>query len=118
MWYSVLNIMATLKKKSHLGLGLVAGSIIGMAAGFFLQSKDGQKLLKDGQKKAEKLQAALMKELSKDTHLTKKRYEALVDKMMKYYMTGKQITKTEAPAIRSFLMKKWKSIETQLKKAT
>ncbi len=105
------------KKTSHLGLGLVAGSIIGLAAGFFLQSKDGQKLLKDGHKKAEKLQAQLMKELSKDGVLTKQRYEALVDKMMKYYLTGKQITKTEAPAIRSFLLKKWKHIETQLKNA-
>ena len=47
--------------------------------------------------------------------MTKKSYTALVDKIMAYYLTTKQITKKEVPQIRAFLMKKWKHVESQLK---
>jgi gas vesicle protein len=108
--------MTTTKKpSSHLGAGLLVGTLIGVAAGYFLQSKQGKQLLKDGHKKAEKLQATLAKELNKAGDLSKETYEKLVDKVMDYYTAGKEISKNEAPEIRAFLLKKWKNIEKHLK---
>ena len=101
-------------QKSHLGIGLLIGSAIGVATGYFLQSKKGKDLIKNGHKKAEKLQALLMKELESTGELTKAKYEKVVDKVMKVYAVGKEISAKEAPEIRGVLLKKWKNIEKHL----
>ena len=104
------------KKSSHLGLGLMVGTIIGVAAGLFVQSKKGKELLKDVEKKAAVLQTKLMKELKNAEHLTKDRYEDLVDKVTAYYVKTKDVTKKEVPQIKKLLMKKCTAIEKELKK--
>jgi gas vesicle protein len=105
----------TEKKSSHLGLGLMVGTIIGVAAGLFVQSKKGKELLKDAEKKAAVLQNKLMKELKNAENLTKDKYEEIVDKVTNYYVKTKDVTKKEVPEIKKLMMKKWSAIEKQLK---
>jgi gas vesicle protein len=105
----------TEKKSSHLGLGLMVGTIIGVAAGLFVQSKKGKDLLKDAEKKAAVLQTKLMKELKNAENLTKDKYEEIVDKVTAYYVKTKDVTKKEVPQIKKLMMKKWSAIEKQLK---
>ncbi len=102
------------QKKSHFGAGLLAGAMLGVAAGLFLQSKKGKQMTKEMQKKANKLQIKLMKELKEAKHLTKEKFEELVDKMMAYYVQTKEVAKTEIPAIRSYLVKSWSQIQKQI----
>lgn len=102
------------QKKSHFGAGLLAGAMLGVAAGLFLQSKKGKQMTKEMRQKANKLQIKLMKELKEAKHLTKEKYEELVDKMMDYYVQTKEVAKTEIPAIRSYLVKSWSQIQKQI----
>lgn len=104
-------------KKSHIGLGILVGSIIGVAAGLFIQSKKGKQMTKDLEKRAMKLQSKLMKELENAKDLTKEKYEGIVDNVVAYYVKSKEIAKKEAPEIRSFLVTKWKHIEQTMKNA-
>lgn len=113
-WYH----MATSSKRasSHLGAGIVIGSIIGAATGFFLQSRKGKELTKDAHKRLNVVQSKVLKKLSTVEKLSKAQYEDVVDDVLKYYQAGKEITKTEVPQVRKELMKRWKSIESHLKK--
>lgn len=105
----------TEKKSSHLGIGLAIGTIIGVAAGLFVQSKQGDKLLKEIDKKAAVLQVKLMKQLKGAKKLTKAKYEDLVDEATDYYLKTKDVTIKEVPVIKKYMMNKWKEIEKQLK---
>ena len=101
---------------SHVGIGLAAGAILGLAAGLFLQSRKGKELTRDAQKKAALLQAKVMKKLKKAEHLTKEKYEEVVEDVLAYYAKSKDLAQKELPQVRAFLMGKWKAIETELKK--
>ena len=103
------------KQSSHLKAGLVAGSILGLAAGLFIQSRQGKKLTKDAQKRAVQFQTQLMKKLHDVEHLTKEKYTDVVDHMLAYYMKTKEIAKNEVPEVRAYLLKKWKEIENEYK---
>lgn len=103
------------KKSSHLGAGLLAGAILGVAAGLFLQSKKGKDMTKDLMKRAEKLRAKLLKELAQVTDLTREKYEEVVDTVVEYYVKSKEIAKTEIPEIRKFLLMQWSQIEKTMK---
>lgn len=98
-------------------MGLVAGTILGVAAGLFLQSKKGKQATKDLMKKSASLQAKLMKEVGKAENLTKEKYEKIVDQIMAYYAASREVAKTEVPEIRAFLLSKWASINNQIKAA-
>lgn len=109
--------MSSVQKKStsHLGAGMVIGSVIGMAAGFFLQSRKGKELTKDAEKKVVQLQGKVMKKLQDVESLTKEKYTEVVDDVLAYYEKSQEIAKKELPAVRNMLMKKWKAIESKLK---
>lgn len=99
------------KKSSHLGAGIAAGAILGLAAGLFLQSKKGKELTKDARKKAMVLQKQVMKRLEKAGEMSKDVYEEIVDDVVKYYAKSKDLAAKEIPEVRAFLMSKWKEIE-------
>lgn len=105
------------KKSSHLGAGLLAGAILGIAAGLFINSPKGKKMTKDVEKKMQALQKQLMKKLKDAKGMSKEKYEELVDDMMDYYAKTKQLAKDEMPQVREYLLKKWKEIEKQMKSA-
>jgi gas vesicle protein len=100
---------------SHLGVGMLVGSIIGVAAGLFMQSKKGKEMRKDLVAETTKLQAKLMKELKNSEELTKETYEKLVDKVMDHFVLTKEIAKKDVPEVRAFFMKKWTTISAQFK---
>ena len=108
--------MAQQKSSSHLGAGLMAGAILGVAAGFFLQSRQGKALTKDAQKKATQLQMQVMKKLQDMEHLTKEKYIEVVDHVLAYYGKTKEVATKEVPEVRAYLIGRWKSIEAQYKK--
>ena len=103
------------KKSSHLGIGMMVGSMVGLAAGFFLQSRQGKQLTKDAEKKASQLQSKIMKKLQDVEVMSKEKYTEVVDEVLAYYEKSKDIAKTELPEVRANLMKKWRSIEAKLK---
>ncbi|MDP3793355.1 MAG: YtxH domain-containing protein [Candidatus Uhrbacteria bacterium] len=100
---------------SHLRAGLVAGAILGLAAGLFLQSRQGKKLTKDAQKKAVQLQAQVMKKLKGIENMSKAKYTEIVDHVLAYYTKTREIAKTEVPQVRSYLLARWKEIEREFK---
>jgi gas vesicle protein len=108
--------MSTKKSESHLGVGVLIGTIMGVATGLFLQSKSGKMLVKDAEKKGKKLQAQLLKELKDVTNLSQKKYVELVDRTMGYYLKSKEIAEQDMPQIRKFLISKWSEIEKHVKK--
>lgn len=108
----------TIKKpNSHLGAGLAAGAILGLAAGFFLQSRKGKVFVADAKKKSQLLQKQVMKMLTDAESLTKERYEDIVDKVMKHYTSTKEIASKEIPEVQKHLLSQWKTIESQLQQA-
>lgn len=108
--------MTTPKPSSHLRAGLAAGAILGLATGFFLQSRQGKALTKDAMKKAQLLQGQVMKKLAKTEHLTKEAYTDMVDHVLAYYGKTKEVAAKEVPQVRSYLLARWKEIESAYKK--
>lgn len=102
-------------QSSHLKAGIVIGSILGVAAGLFIQSRRGKQLTKDAGRRAVQLQAQLMKKLRNIGNLTKEKYTDIVEHMLAYYMKTKEIAKNEVPEVRAYLLKKWKEIEREYK---
>ncbi len=88
---------------------------MGLAAGFFLQSRKGKELTKDAEKKAVQLQGKIMKKLEKMNDLSKEKYAEVVDDVLAYYEKSQDIAKKEIPEVRAMLLKKWKAIEGKLK---
>lgn len=105
------------KKTSHLGAGLAAGAILGLAAGFFLQSRKGKVLVADAKKKSLLLQKQVMRMLADADSLSKERYAEIVDKVMKHYTSTKEVATKEFPEVQKHLMNQWKIIEAQLQKS-
>lgn len=93
----------------------MVGSIVGLAAGFFLQSRKGKELTKDAEKRALQLQGKIIKKLDSVESLTKEKYAEVVDDVLAYYEKTQEIAKKELPAVRATLLKKWKTIEAKLK---
>lgn len=104
------------KKSSHLGAGLAAGAVLGLAAGLFLQSRKGKELTRDAMKKAQLLQKQVMKKLDESGVLTKEQYEEMVDYVVNYYTKTKEIAAKEIPQVKKYLLSQWKVIEKELKK--
>lgn len=94
---------------------MAIGMAMGIAAGLFLQSKQGKALTKDAQKKALELQKQVMKRLGSVHDLTKERYADVVEDVLAYYAKGKHIAKEEAPAVRAYLLGRWATISKHLK---
>lgn len=104
------------KKSSHLGAGLAAGAVIGLAAGLFLQSRKGKELTHDAMKKAQLLQKQVQKKLNESGVMTKEKYEEVVDYVVGYYTKTKEIAAKEIPQVKKYLLGQWKTIEKELKK--
>lgn len=102
------------KKSSHIGAGILVGTLVGIAAGFYLKSEEGKMVMKDAEKKAKELQGKLMKNLKDVKHLSKEKYEEMVNTTMDYYMKSKDIAQNDLPEVREFLMKKWKEVQNQM----
>jgi gas vesicle protein len=115
--FIVIHSMENMEKKGGaLGAGLLAGAAIGMAAGFFLQSRKGKALTKDAQKKAMLLQKQVAKKLAGLEDLSKDKYAEVVDHVLAYYEKTKEVAKKEMPEVRAYLLKQWKQVEGALKK--
>jgi hypothetical protein len=56
-----------------------------------------------------------MKKLADAEEMTKEKYEEVVEDVMDYYMRAKEITKAEVPAVRKYLLGRWKEIQGYLK---
>ena len=93
----------------------MAGAVLGMAAGLFIQSRKGKELTKDAQKKAAQLQVKVMKKLKSAQGMTKEKYTEIVEDVLGYYEKTQEVAKKEIPVVRDYLMKRWKVIEGQLK---
>lgn len=107
--------MANEKKSSHLGAGLAAGAIIGLATGLFLQSRKGKELTAQAQKKAMALQKQVMKKLKEGGAMSKEKYEDVVDYVLDYYTKTKEVAAKEIPQVRKYLMSQWKEVQKAMK---
>jgi len=103
------------KHSSHLKAGLVVGALMGVAAGFFLQSRQGKQLTKQAQKKAMELQKQVVKKLGDVSELSQEKYSDVVDQVLAFYTKSKEISTTEMPEVKKFLLSHWKQIKAQLK---
>jgi len=102
-------------KKGLIAAGLVAGAALGVATAFYLNTPQGKKMLQKAEKKAMELQKKLIKELDKTKKITKENYNEIVEKLVAYYVKTKDITQSEVPEIKGYLMDKWKTIEKEYK---
>lgn len=102
------------EKKSHFGKGLMAGALLGVAAGIFMSSKEGKQMAKKLQAKANQIEKHLQQELAKKSELTQATYTEAIDNVLAYYAKSRQIAKSEIPALRKFLISKWKSIKHEM----
>lgn len=109
--------MAEIKKasSSHIGAGLAAGAALGLAAGLFLQSRQGKALTRDAMKKAQLLQKQVQKKIKVAGEMSKEKYSDIVEYMISYYSKSKEIAQKEIPVVRKFLMDQWKGIEKEIK---
>lgn len=105
----------SVKKSSHLGVGLLVGAAIGVASAVFLQSKQGKQITKDLQKKVMALQKKVAAKLKDVQEMSKAQYEELVDEIVAYYVKTKDVAKNEIPVVKKQLMSTWKTIEGQFK---
>jgi len=103
------------KHSSHLKAGLVVGALMGVAAGFFLQSRQGKQLTKQAQKKAMELQKQVVKKLGNASELSQEKFQEVVDQVLAFYAKSKEINKVEMPEVKKFLLSHWKQIKSQLK---
>ncbi len=106
-----------LKKKagsSHMGAGLAAGAILGLAAGLFLQSRKGKELTKDAEKKAKMLQKQVMKKLEAAGEMSKEKYTEMVDQVVEFYQKSKDVATKEAPQVRKYLLGRWNEVKGYL----
>ena len=114
------HLMALITKKkasSHIGAGLAAGAVLGLAAGLFMQSRKGKELTKDAQKKAAQLQKQVMKRLEAAGEMSKEAYTDMVGEVVEFYQKSKDIATKEAPEVRKYLLSRWKDIQSQIDKA-
>ncbi len=106
-----------MKDSAKVGAGLLAGAMLGIAAGLFLQSKKGKVLIKDASKKALALQKQVMKKLDGLEDLTKEKYEEVVEDVLAYYKKSKELAVKELPEAKKYLMSQWKKVEGALNEA-
>ncbi len=92
----------------------MAGAILGLAAGLFLQSRKGKEMTKDARKKAMKLEAKIMKKIQAMGEMSQEKYEEIVDQLMDHYAKTKELAQKELPEVRKFLLGRWKSIAPYL----
>ncbi len=112
-----LSMALTSKKKAgsaHLGAGLAAGAILGLAAGLFLQSRKGKELTKDAEKKAKMLQKQVMKKLEAAGDMSKEKYTEMVDQVVEFYQKSKDVAAKEAPQVRKYLLGRWNEVKGYL----
>jgi len=95
--------------------GLAVGVLLGLVAGYFIQSKRGKELTADAEKKIKEVQAQVMSKLEKVEHLTKDKYAEIVDQVTAYYVKSKDIAETEVPMVRDYFMTRWEAIQEYLK---
>ena len=100
---------------SRFGAVLAAGAAMGLAAGLFLQSKKGKQVTKDAQKKAAALQKKVMRKLEGIEEMSKEKYQEVVDDVLAYYEKTKEVAKAELPEVRTYMLRRWKEIESRLK---
>lgn len=102
------------KKKSHLGKGLLVGALFGVAAGIFMSSKEGKEMAQKLQKRSKEIEGKLKSEFKKKKELTEATYKESIDTVLAYYTKSKKIAKSEIPALRKYLIGKWKMIKEEM----
>lgn len=103
------------KKKSHFGKGLMAGALFGIAAGIFMSSREGKQMADKLQKRAKEIETRLKAEFKKNKDMSEKNYKESIDTVLAYYIKSKKIAKAEIPALRRYLLGKWKFIKAEMK---
>ena len=103
------------KKKSHFGKGLLAGAIFGLAAGIFMSSKEGKDMANKLQKRSSEIETKLRSEFAKKKTLTEDTYKDSIDTVLAYYLKSRKIAKSEIPALRRYLLSKWKLVKAEMK---
>jgi gas vesicle protein len=100
---------------SHLKAGLLAGALFGLAAGIFMSSKQGKKIVKELRVRTKDIQGRLEKELKKTKGVSQESYADAIDKVLAYYIKSKEIASAEVPELRTYLMARWKHVQKDLK---
>ena len=101
-------------KKSHFKGGLLTGALFGIAAGIFMSSKQGKEMAKQLKKQATEVQDRIETELKSKKTITEKTYKESIDTVLAYYIKSKAIAKEEVPALRRYLLGKWKEVKKEL----
>jgi uncharacterized protein YpuA (DUF1002 family) len=103
------------KKTNHWFIRFLISMFIGVATKIFIDSKQGQKLSRDLETKAMKLQDQIAEEIKNKKNLTKEKYEEVVNMVMKQYANTTKVAQTEIPILRKFLMQRWSHIQKTMR---
>lgn len=91
------------KKNKGILIGASIGVLAGTIAGILLAPKSGEKTRNDIANYIHEMKDKIANELTEANDLTKKTYNAIVDKIVKVYELGKKITTQDADDIRGKL---------------
>lgn len=105
----------TQQSSSHWGEGaaLALGLAAGLAAGLFLRSKKGKELTNDVKKTAASVQKQLAKKLKAIPHLTKEKYETIVDELVGAYQKTAEMAEGELKTLKAYLLGQWEDVQTK-----
>ncbi len=102
-------------KKHPFAVGAALGAVIATSAAlFFTQTTAGKKMVKDAKKEATHLGKEVAKKAQKVKTLTKKKYDDIVDDVVKEYAAKKKLAEGEAKKVKTELKKKWTQVKKEL----
>lgn len=107
--------MDTSRDSSHSAFAFLAGLILGIAAGIFIQSERGQEIQDDTLRMAQRLQRRIMRKLGTVKDLTRETYEKMVDEVLDRYARTRDVAAEELKELKERLLEQGEEIRLRLK---
>ncbi len=90
--------------------GALAGAVIGVAAGLFLNSKKGKELQKDAKHRMADFYKSVAPKIKKMKKMTEAEFKAFMDEAVLKYAKTKKMTEKETKELLKEVKKSWKQL--------
>lgn len=103
-------------RKASLGIGLVAGAVIGFSAAKALRSKTAKATLRDLEAVKNDLQKQVLRELKDVKRLSQSVYNEAVEHAVDTYAKGKKLAAQDRTLLQKLLRQGWKQLKERIDK--